>query len=139
MIAALALLAMAGAYPQAQTVSAPATVRPAVVRVRRPLLAPALLQDIDPSLQQSTVCAAHMELLMEKLSARHEEPDASFMMVQEYWQDRLPDPDSKDAVSDEAFSRIKDSLNAGAEQDAQQYLAGLQECVMAAARGGALD
>lgn len=136
MIAALALLVAAGANPIPQPAIRPVA---AVVRVRRPAVPTELLQSIAPPLQQPTVCAAHMELLMEKLSARDEDPDASFLMVQEYWQERLPDPEGDDAISDEVFGLIKESLDATASNDAQTYLKGLQECVMTAVRGGALQ
>ncbi|WP_292050589.1 MULTISPECIES: hypothetical protein [unclassified Brevundimonas] len=142
MIVALALLVMAGANPASQPVVRPSAERPVTataVRVRRPIVPANLVQEISAPLQQAAVCAAHMELLMEKLSARDEAPDASFLMVQEYWQERLPDPEAKDAISDETFTDIKQSLYDAADKDPQQYLQGLQECVVAAARGGAMD
>ena len=106
----------------------------------RPEIVPAsMVRTIDPPLQQATVCAAHMELLMEKLSARAELPDANFMIVQEYWQGRLPDPEGQNAIPNDAFSGIKQSLYDAADTRPQTYLQGLQECVVSAVRGGALD
>ncbi|MHC3126745.1 hypothetical protein OB03_05270 [Brevundimonas sp. GN22] len=136
MIAALALLVMAGANPIPQPAVKPVA---ALVRVRRQAVPTEMVQSIPVTLHQPTVCAAHMELLLEKLSARDEEPDASFLMVQEYWQERLPDPDGPGAISDDLFARIKERLDATATNDAQTYLASLQECVVAAARSGALQ
>ena len=142
MIVALVLLTMAGAHPAPQPADRPAVARPAAVatvRERRPIVPPSLIETIPADLQQATVCAAHMELLLEKLSARDENPDASFLLVQEYWQSRLPDPEGEDAVSQDAFVGIKQSLYDAADSVPQRYLQGLQACVVAAARGGALE
>lgn len=142
MIVALALLVMAGTQPAPRPAVSAVAERPAAApsaRVRRQIVPANLIEEISAPLQQATVCSAHMELLMEKLSARDEDPDALFLQVQGYWEERLPEPEGKDAIPDEAFARIKQSLYDAADNEPQSYLNGLQECVVTAARGGALD
>lgn len=141
MIVAVALLAMAGASPSQQpAVRAGMMPRVApVVRVRRPEIPSRVMQVIKPELHEAVVCAAHMELLMEKLSARGEDAGAPVILIEEYWQALLPDPDSAEAIPSDTFVSIKDTLDASALETPSVYLQGLQECVVSAARGGALQ
>lgn len=168
MIAALTLLLLAGINPSAQPVvrtppvaraqasathRAPSAVPPAitersatpatsalpVARVRPPVIAVAVLDTIEPTLREAVVCAAHMELLMERLSARGQDAEAPVILIEEYWQTRLPDPDGPDPVPVETFVAIKDTLDASANEMPSHYLRGLQDCVISAARGGALS
>ena len=164
MIAALTLLFLAGPNPSANAVvrtptvaraqpvapnrapvappaivpERPAHAAPPVARVRPPIIAAGTLDAIDPPLREAVVCAAHMELLMERLSARGQDAEAPVILIEEYWQTRLPDPDGPDPVPVETFVSIKDRLDASANETPSQYLRGLQDCVISAARGGAL-
>ncbi|WP_312814269.1 hypothetical protein [Brevundimonas sp.] len=109
------------------------------MRVRPPVIAAAVLDTITPSLREAVVCAAHMELLMERLSARGQDAEAPVILIEEYWQTRLPDPDGPDPVPVETFVAIKDTLDASANEMPSHYLRGLQDCVISAARDGALS
>ena len=140
MIAALALLLMAGATPQTQPA---VTARPApqvqpVARVRRPVIPARTMEAVDPALHETVICAAHMELLMEKLSARGEDADSRVILITEYWMGMLPDPDGPTPVPDDSFTSVKETLDGVAKDTPAIYLQGLQECVISAARGGAL-
>ncbi|WP_332589686.1 hypothetical protein [Brevundimonas sp.] len=119
--------------------AAPAPAAPPVARLRPPVIAAAVLDTIEPPLREAVVCAAHMELLMERLSARGQDAEAPVILIEEYWQTRLPDPDGPDPVSVETFVAIKDTLDASANEMPSHYLRGLQDCVISAARGGALS
>lgn len=163
MIAALTLLLMAGLNPSGQAVMRPAPVSgvqpavvrpsaravaptapavrpvvPPVVRVPAPIISPVVLEGIAPSLREAAVCSAHMELLMEKLSARGESAEVPVILIEEYWQTLLPDPDGPEAIPVDTFVHIKETLDASATASPSHYLRGLQDCVISAARGGAL-
>lgn len=141
MIVAATLLLMAGAIPSQQPlakVNPPVRAQP-VVRLRRPELPARVLQGVGLEQHEAVVCSAHMELLMEKLSARGEDAAAPVILIEEYWRNLLPDPDGEDAIPSETFVTIKETLDTSATEAAGQYLQGLQECVISAARGGALQ
>ncbi|NIJ27548.1 hypothetical protein [Brevundimonas terrae] len=125
--------------PPALTPERPAPAAPPVARVRPPTFAAGTLDTIDPPLREAVVCAAHMELLMERLSARGQDAEAPVILIEEYWQTKLPDPDGPDPVPVATFVTIKDRLDASASETPSQYLRGLQDCVISAARGGALS
>lgn len=141
MIAALALLLLAGATPpiQPSVKAGPAPQVQTLVRMRRPVIPPRAMEGVDPALHEAVVCAAHMELLMEKLSARGEDADSRVILITEYWMSRLPDPDGPNPVPDDSFTSIKETLDGVANETPAIYLQGLQDCVISAARGGALD
>ncbi len=139
MIVVLASLLIAGV----QT-SAPATVRAEVpaatrLRVHPPVTRREIMVEVPANLREPAICFSHMELLMEKLSAVGEESDMRVVMVQEYWESRMPDPDSDAALDGEIITRIKNSLDQTSRADPNEYIRQLQGCVTEAAAAGALD
>lgn len=98
-----------------------------------------ILGEMPANLREPALCFSHMELLIEKVSARGSEVQTPIWLIQEYWQSRLPDPDGDAAVDGEIFSRIKIALEQSARNEPEDYLRQLQGCVTEAAAAGALD
>ena len=139
MIVVLASLLMAGV----QTLP-PATVRaeaPAATRLRPhpPVTRREIMVEVPANLREPAICFSHMELLIEKLSAVGEQSDTRVLMVQEYWESRMPDPDSEGGLDGEIITRIKNSLDHASRADPNEYIRQLQGCVTEAAAAGALD
>ena len=117
MIAVFAMMLMTGAPVATPSVSLRAPVAQASAprpRLHQPVRRYEVLGDIPATLREPTLCAAHMELLIEKVSAVGEDVQAPVLLIQEYWQTRLPDPDGDSAISDDIFSRLKTTLDASA-------------------------
>lgn len=108
-------------------------------RMHPPVIRYEVLGDLPATLREPTLCAAHMELLIEKVSAAGEDVQTPVLLIQEYWQARLPDPDGDAAISDDIFSRLKATLDASARSEPELYLRQVQGCVTEAAAAGALD
>jgi len=128
------------AAPTAPTPAPQATVPPAMrIRPQPPVSRREIMGEMPANLREPALCFSHMELLIEKVSARGSEVQTPIWLIQEYWQSRLPDPDSETAVDGEIFARIKTALELSAHNEPDDYLRQLQGCVTEAAAGGALD
>lgn len=113
---------------------APATRLPPAMPVARY----SVLASVEPGLREATICAGHMELLIEKVTARSMEVETPIWLIQEFWQGQLPDPDAEEAISGDVLSEVKSALNAKSSENPDLFLRQLQACVTEAARGGAL-
>lgn len=109
------------------------------MRVQPPIMRFDALRSIAPNQREAAVCVAHMELLVEKVTARGEDVESQIWRIQEYWQDLLPDPDGPSPVSPDALDGIKTAIEHSARANQDSYLRQLQACVTEAAAGGALD
>lgn len=166
MLAVLAGLLMAGTAPVAQ-VDIQAEQPPIVVRHARlmkatqasardtrhptdsapvtrlsehpPVMRYDALRSVEPYRREGAVCAAHMELLIERVTARGGEVEAPIWQIQEYWQSQLPDPDSEAAVPSDVFDMIKQAIASSSTDSQAGYMRQLQACVTEAAAEGALD
>lgn len=140
MFVVLASLLLAGVQTSPPVATAPAEA-PAATRLRPqpPVTRREIMIEVPANLREPALCFSHMELLTEKLSAVGEQSDTRVLMVQEYWQSRMPDPDSDRAVDGEIFARIKSSLDHMGQNNPDEYIRQLQGCVTEAAAAGALD
>lgn len=147
MFVALVSLLLAGSIPSQQVRSvaqapAPARVESRAATVLRPALPVArysILREVAPSLREATICSVHMELLIEKVSAKGEDVQSPILIIQEYWQDQLPDPDGEHPISDEVISEMKVALELKSKDEPDIYLRQLQACVIEAAQAGVLE
>lgn len=147
MFVALVSLMLAGTMPAQQastrdpaTAPSPHVTVPAPrARQHMPVIRYNALRSVAPNLREATICAAHMELLIERVSARGMDVNSPIWFIQEYWQEKLPDPDGDSAIPDDVMVEMKEALEKKAEEDSDQYLRQLQACVTEAAHGGALD
>lgn len=139
MIVVLASLLIAGVQaspPATASAETPAATR---LRPQPPVTRREIMVEVPANLREPAICFSHMELLTEKLSAVGEEADTRVLLVQEYWQSRMPDPDSSGALDGEIFTLIKSSLDSTARSQPNEYIRQLQGCVTEAAAAGALD
>ena len=147
MFVALVSLMLAGTLPAQQTSTRDPAVAPVPhvnvpaprMRHQVPVVRYNALRSVAPNLREATICAAHMELLIERVSARGMDVNSPIWFIQEYWQEQLPDPDGEGAIPATVMDEVKEVLAKKAEEDSDQYLRQLQACVTEAAHGGALD
>lgn len=109
------------------------------LRPQPPVSRREIMGEMPANLREPALCFSHMELLIEKVSATGSEVQTPIWFIQEYWQSRMPHPDSEAAVDGDIFARIKISLEQSAHDEPEEYLRQLQGCVTEAAAGGALD
>lgn len=147
MFVALVTLMLAGTLPAQQAspsdpapaVRQDAPTPPRVLRPALPVMRYNALRPVAPNLREATICAAHMELLIERVSARGMDVNSPIWFIQEYWLEHLPDPDGAEAIPASVMVELKDLLEQKAVDDPDKYLRQLQDCVTEAAHGGALD